>query len=130
MVAVPSPVSAAAMWSMLRCAASMSSTSAGVRSSPRRRPMSAPYWSRTCSLAWSSFSIMPPGQRALGSGPETPDHPDRLPPGAHAQGQAGRPGERLAPADRLAAEVTLGLPVARGDDRDREAAVGDLDLVG
>ena len=47
----------------------------------------------------------------------------------HAQGQAGRPGECLALADRLAAEVTLGPPVARGDDRDREAAVGDLDLI-
>src|SRR5215472_6548363 len=42
-----SSLSSFAMWSMLRCAASMSSTRAGVTSSSRRLPMAPPYWCLT-----------------------------------------------------------------------------------
>src|SRR5580700_7896795 len=66
-------------------------------------------------------------------GPHAADHPERL--GVRGRGldperQAGRQRVRLAPADRLEAEITLDRSIARGHDRDAEPPVRDLDLAG
>ncbi len=47
------------------------------------------------------------GWQSFGRRPETADDADRFASGPDAEGQAGRQRERLAPADRQAAEVAL-----------------------
>src|SRR5712691_1427646 len=122
---------------MLRCAAPMSSTRAGVISSARRRPTASPYWCLTrsrvsCRIAAESGIEYLLGMtqlwRSFHARPEAADDADWFPACSHAQRQAGRQRERLAPPDRPAAEGALDESGAGSHDRDREAPVADLDL--
>src|ERR1700685_3659114 len=126
------------MRSILRCAASISSTRAGVTSSSRRRPTASPY----CCLTSSSASCrigaessleyllsVTYGWQSFRARPEAANDADLFPFCPYAEGQACWQRECLAAADRLAAEIAVHEPFAGHHHGDREAPVAHLDLV-
>src|SRR5690349_16624272 len=127
------------MRSMLRCAASISSTSAGVINSSRCWPIAPPYSCLTRSYASCRIGAKSGIEYLLGvtclsqvfhSRTEAANNADRFRSCLYAKGQAGRQRKRLAPPDGPAAEVAFDETSTGYHYRDREAPVAYLDLVG